>query len=325
MAKTLIYQMWPLSWNGLTEMTEHLNHIKELNVDYVWLGPLYLLPTYEHDEGVDGYMSIDKCFGTIKDFDDFVSAAHNLGLKVLMELSLDPIYPHPIYDTNIKWFHGYRLNRRLVRKFRKIVKFWLCEHRVDGFSLRLSPNVEDDFVCDQTKPLGTLPSYQAVEVINAIFGKTFPNFTTFDGRTPCLIMECFDPFYGNIVDYYYCYTAIDYIMNSAVRDSIDEGGLDNFKDKFARSIESTSFMLNLESPDSDRFTTRSGLSAIALAELMFESGVQNICLYQGQEIGETKPVREHISLDGYGGFSPYSMYCLAANTWKSQGNRQKRR
>ena len=54
MAKTLVYQLYPLAWNGLNEMTEHLARIKKLNVDYVWLGPLCMLPTFVDDEGVDG-------------------------------------------------------------------------------------------------------------------------------------------------------------------------------------------------------------------------------------------------------------------------------
>ena len=47
MAKTLVYQLYPISWEkqgGLKAMAEHLEVINYLGADYVWLNPLYPSP-----------------------------------------------------------------------------------------------------------------------------------------------------------------------------------------------------------------------------------------------------------------------------------------
>lgn len=90
MAKTIIYQMWPYAWpGGLKQMTEHLERVKQLSVDYVWLSPIYPSPGIDHGYDVSDYRYINSRFGTFTDFDQFVRKAHSLGLKVLMDLVLN--------------------------------------------------------------------------------------------------------------------------------------------------------------------------------------------------------------------------------------------
>ncbi|MBQ6460906.1 hypothetical protein IJJ36_00510 [Candidatus Saccharibacteria bacterium] len=312
MAKTLVYQLYPLAWNGLNEMTEHLARIKKLNVDYVWLGPLCMLPTFVDDEGVDGYKIIDRRFGTMQDFDNFVETAHKLGIKVLMEISIDPVYPYYIYEVN-DWFDSSgRLNFGLLRKFRRIVKFWLHKHSIDGFSVRIARDVDKKEDKSLNSP-NRLSYEQATDIVNLIFG----NMSTRDGKNPFLITECYDDSYGLLVDYICCYAGVNFVMNSGLRNLV-ENGLGDFDAKFHLSTSSHNFMLNLESPNTQRFTTRSGLSPTTIAEWIFESDAKGICIYQGQEIGVENSTRSPLPLEKYNEQGLFGLYCFETKRWKNR-------
>ncbi|GAA4705708.1 glycoside hydrolase family 13 protein [Kocuria gwangalliensis] len=90
----VIYQVYPRSFkdsNGdgmgdLGGVTEKLPYLKQLGVDAVWLSPFYLSP--QHDAGYDvaDYRTIDPRFGTLDDFDRMRDEAHDLGLKLIVDL-----------------------------------------------------------------------------------------------------------------------------------------------------------------------------------------------------------------------------------------------
>lgn len=67
-------------------VTEKLPYLKQLGVDAVWLSPFYLSP--QHDAGYDvaDYRTIDPRFGTLDDFDRMRDEAHDLGLKLIVDL-----------------------------------------------------------------------------------------------------------------------------------------------------------------------------------------------------------------------------------------------
>lgn len=88
--KVLIYEMYPSSWpGGFAAMTEHLDRVAALQVDYVWLAPCY--PSGGTDGGYDvtDYVAIDSAYGTLEDFDRFVQRADELGIKVVIDLVLN--------------------------------------------------------------------------------------------------------------------------------------------------------------------------------------------------------------------------------------------
>ncbi|MDN5701259.1 MAG: glycoside hydrolase family 13 protein, partial [Kocuria sp.] len=90
----VIYQVYPRSFkdsNGdgmgdLGGVTEKLPYLQQLGVDAVWLSPFYLSP--QHDAGYDvaDYRTIDPRFGTLEDFDRMKDEAHELGLKIIVDL-----------------------------------------------------------------------------------------------------------------------------------------------------------------------------------------------------------------------------------------------
>jgi len=90
----VIYQIYPRSFqdsNGdgigdLTGVTQRLDYIAGLGVDAIWLSPFFTSPMADFGYDVSDYEDVDPMFGTLADFDTMVSKAHDLGLKVMIDL-----------------------------------------------------------------------------------------------------------------------------------------------------------------------------------------------------------------------------------------------
>ena len=60
----------------------------DLGVDGIWLSPM--MPSYSyHKYNVENYFDIDKDFGTLDDFDQFMSECNDRGIKVIIDLVLN--------------------------------------------------------------------------------------------------------------------------------------------------------------------------------------------------------------------------------------------
>jgi len=76
-------------FNGLTQKLDYLNDgdpetDDDLGVTGIWLMPIQDSPSYHGYDGVD-YRSINPDYGTIADFQAFLSAAHDRGIKVIID------------------------------------------------------------------------------------------------------------------------------------------------------------------------------------------------------------------------------------------------
>jgi len=90
----VIYQVYPRSFadsdgdgmGDLPGITGRLPHLVELGVDAVWLSPFY--PSPQHDAGYDvaDYRGVDRRFGDLGDADKLIAEAHELGLKIIVDL-----------------------------------------------------------------------------------------------------------------------------------------------------------------------------------------------------------------------------------------------
>ncbi len=90
----VVYQVYPRSFadsNGdgigdLPGVTSRLEHLARLGVDAIWLSPFY--PSPQHDAGYDvaNYRDVDPLFGTLADFDDLMSGANELGMRVIVDI-----------------------------------------------------------------------------------------------------------------------------------------------------------------------------------------------------------------------------------------------
>ncbi|MDO4168321.1 MAG: alpha-glucosidase [Lachnospiraceae bacterium] len=92
--ESVVYQIYPRSFkdsNGdgigdLKGITEKLDYLKELGIDVIWLSPVYQSPNDDNGYDISDYRSIMADFGTMQDFDEMLAAAHERGIKILMDL-----------------------------------------------------------------------------------------------------------------------------------------------------------------------------------------------------------------------------------------------
>jgi alpha-glucosidase len=90
----VFYQIYPRSFqdsNGdgvgdITGIIERLPYVSELGVDAIWLSPIFPSPMADFGYDVSDYVGIDPLFGAMADFEALVSAAHDAGLKIILDL-----------------------------------------------------------------------------------------------------------------------------------------------------------------------------------------------------------------------------------------------
>lgn len=70
----------------LPGITSRLDYLKRLGVDAIWLTPFYPSPQKDHGYDVADYSDVNLEYGTLADFDLLTARAHELGLKVLVDL-----------------------------------------------------------------------------------------------------------------------------------------------------------------------------------------------------------------------------------------------
>ena len=92
----VIYQIYPRSYQDstgsgtgdLAGITRRLDHVASLGVDGIWISPFFTSPMKDFGYDVSDYCDVDPMFGTLADFDALVLRAHELGLKVMIDLVL---------------------------------------------------------------------------------------------------------------------------------------------------------------------------------------------------------------------------------------------
>jgi alpha-glucosidase len=67
-------------------LTSRLDHLVDLGVDAVWVTPFYPSPQRDFGYDVADYCDVAPEYGTLADFDAFTTRAHNLGLRVVIDL-----------------------------------------------------------------------------------------------------------------------------------------------------------------------------------------------------------------------------------------------
>ena len=99
----VIYQIYPKSFkdsngDGIGDLAEKLDYLKDLGVDYLWLTPFFVSPQRDNGYDVADYRNIDPMFGTMEDLDNLIAE----GEKRNIGLMFDMVFNHT--STSHEWF-----------------------------------------------------------------------------------------------------------------------------------------------------------------------------------------------------------------------------
>ncbi|MFI7096467.1 glycoside hydrolase family 13 protein [Streptomyces lydicus] len=110
----VIYQVYVRSFadsdgDGVGDLRgarERLPYLRDLGVDAVWLTPFYASPQADGGYDVADYRAVDPLFGNLQDADDLIRTAHELNLRVIVD-----IVPNHTSDRH-PWFRDPELARQ---------------------------------------------------------------------------------------------------------------------------------------------------------------------------------------------------------------------
>ena len=90
----IIYQIYPRSFQDsnddgigdLPGITSRLDYIANLGVDAIWISPFFKSPQKDFGYDVADYCDVHPDYGTLADFDALIARAHDLGLRVMIDI-----------------------------------------------------------------------------------------------------------------------------------------------------------------------------------------------------------------------------------------------
>jgi glycosidase len=170
----------PKSYAGgdLKGIVQKLGYIKELGINTLYLTPIFPSPT-NHKYAITDYKEIDPQFGTKEDFQELVTKAHGMGIRVIMDAVFNHCHEDYPYFVDVKekgkaspyhsWFfiNGDKPDKKAknyltfadcdymprwntgdpgARDFLlDIAVYWIKEYDIDGWRLDVSDEVSHDF------------------------------------------------------------------------------------------------------------------------------------------------------------------------------------
>lgn len=91
------YQIYPKSFfdaNGdgigdLAGIKEKIDYLDSLNIDFVWLCPIYKSPGVDNGYDIADYRDVDPQYGSMADLDVLIQELHNHKIKIVMDMVLN--------------------------------------------------------------------------------------------------------------------------------------------------------------------------------------------------------------------------------------------
>jgi len=109
----VVYQIYPRSFQDsdgdgigdLRGIERRLDHVARLGADAIWLSPIYPSPQADGGYDVSDFLAVDPAYGTMEDLDRLLAAAHERGLRLLMDLvPCHTSTQHPWFREHPDWY-----------------------------------------------------------------------------------------------------------------------------------------------------------------------------------------------------------------------------
>ncbi|MEZ9231839.1 alpha,alpha-phosphotrehalase [Vibrio amylolyticus] len=92
--KATIYQIYPKSFcdsgdkgtGDIQGIISKLDYLKLLGIDAIWLTPIYESPMIDNGYDIADYFSVNPDFGTMADFNELLTKAHERGIRIIMDI-----------------------------------------------------------------------------------------------------------------------------------------------------------------------------------------------------------------------------------------------
>ena len=109
-----VYQVYPKSFrdsdgDGFGDIIEKLDYLKELEIDYLWITPVFISPMNDNGYDVADYYKINPQFGTMEDMDELIRECDNRGIGLM----LDMVFNHT--STEHEWFRRALAGEKNIR------------------------------------------------------------------------------------------------------------------------------------------------------------------------------------------------------------------
>lgn len=286
-------------------ITQKLDYLSELGIDAIYFTPIFEGASNHKYDTID-YLKIDKSFGTIDEFKQLVTKAHELNIRIILDgvfnhcgyyfepfqdiiknqadskskdwfyVSEFPIETEPLNYECVgyyKWMPKLRHKTKEVRDYiLQVGEYWIKEAGIDGWRLDVSDEVDYTLLHEFRK---------MVKDINpdlAIIGETWT-----DGR---------DLLRGDQMDSIMNYLFRDALLGFVAKGDIDAKEFDSRIGKMLSIYNRTAYdsLYNmLGSHDTDRFLTmcNGSIDKMKLA-IVFQMAFPGMpAVYYGDEVGMT--------------------------------------
>ena len=91
-------------------LAQKLDYLRDLGINAIWLMPFFPSPLRDDGYDIADYRSVHPLYGTLQDFKNFLAAAHERQLRVVMEMVLNHT------SDQHAWFHESRSSRDNPRR-----------------------------------------------------------------------------------------------------------------------------------------------------------------------------------------------------------------
>ncbi len=180
---------------------KHLPRLKEMGVDILWLMPIHPIGELNRKGSLGSYYAvrdyrgINPEFGTHEDFAHLVDAAHNLGMKVIIDWVANHTSPDALWieEGKLDWYTLDSLgkvqptigtdwwdvadlnydNPAMRKEMIACMEYWVRDFNIDGYRCDVAGWVPMDFwnsarvALDQIKPVFMLAEAEGKELYSA--------------------------------------------------------------------------------------------------------------------------------------------------------------